>query len=298
MTSTLRGGTILSLIDRLLIEFDELEKVILDLFDHSEIRYFNKQARSGTIMVAPEYFWDHLTDEGKYIQGQAINKYHNLFHYLELLFDKAPPDIKRDLDRLHTNMTVWIERNRMNFALPSNVNEAKGIISAEISKYKKLLIWFKKYSTSTNIFIPDSNAFIKNNQFETYGNSLGIKEYSIFFIPSVLEELDQLKTIHRDDNFRRKVMSRINQLKGYRSQGSLHEGIIIHKTITVKMIAVEPDFDNTLNWLSPSNMDDRIIASSFRIQVDNPSSIVILVTSDLNLQNKAEMAKLPFIETP
>lgn len=34
------------------------------------------------------------------------------------------------------------------------------------------------------------------------------------------------------------------------------------------------------------------------IQRDNPSSSIILVTSDINLQNKAEMFDMPYAETP
>jgi predicted ribonuclease YlaK len=64
------------------------------------------------------------------------------------------------------------------------------------------------------------------------------------------------------------------------------------------MIATEPNFDNTLEWLHSENVDDQIIASVLEIQKENPSSAVIITTSDINLQNKAEMANLPFAETP
>ena len=71
-----------------------------------------------------------------------------------------------------------------------------------------------------------------------------------------------------------------------------------YKSITIKMVAKEPAFERTLSWLQKDNNDDRIIASSIEYQIDNPSHKVFLVTSDINLQNKAEMAKLPFFETP
>ena len=117
-------------------------------------------------------------------------------------------------------------------------------------------------------------------------------------MPTVLSELDKLKIVHRDDNFRKKVESVINRIKGYRTQGSLLNGVAVYKTIVIKMIAKEPNFNNTLSWLDKNNNDDRFIASVIEYQVDNPSHRVFLVTSDINLQNKAEMAKLPFFETP
>lgn len=62
------------------------------------------------------------------------------------------------------------------------------------------------------------------------------------------------------------------------------------------MVASEPNFDKTLSWLDRDNNDDRIIASALEIQRDNPSSAVCLVTSDINLQNKTEMARLSYID--
>jgi len=76
------------------------------------------------------------------------------------------------------------------------------------------------------------------------------------------------------------------------------KGVTVNKTVTVKMVAAEPNFDNTLKWLHCDNIDDQIIASVLEIQKGNPSSIVIITTSDINLQNKAEMANLPYAETP
>jgi len=72
--------------------------------------------------------------------------------------------------------------------------------------------------------------------------------------------------------------------------------VTVEKTIKLKMVASEPNFDRTLSWLDRENNDDRIIASALEIQRDNPSSAVCLVTSDINLQNKIEMARLTYID--
>lgn len=121
---------------------------------------------------------------------------------------------------------------------------------------------------------------------------------TIVLFPTVLTELDKLKIVHRDAEFRQKIISIINRIKGLRSQGRLLDGVIVHKSILIKMVATEPDFEHTLHWLDNGNSDDRIIASALEIQVRNPSDTVILVSSDINLQNKAEMANLPYLEPP
>ena len=56
------------------------------------------------------------------------------------------------------------------------------------------------------------------------------------------------------------------------------------------------DFDAWI-WLDPSNADDRLMATFIEVMRRNPRSAVVLVTRDLNLQNKMEFARLPFIES-
>jgi len=63
-------------------------------------------------------------------------------------------------------------------------------------------------------------------------------------------------------------------------------------------IAVEPDFNKTLPWLDSSSADDRLLASFFDVVRRFPHSPVTLVSRDINLQNKAEFATLPFVEPP
>jgi hypothetical protein len=64
------------------------------------------------------------------------------------------------------------------------------------------------------------------------------------------------------------------------------------------MTAVEPDFDNTLPWLVAGVPDDRLIASVVEIMRDHPHSPVTVVTRDINVQNKARFARIPYAEPP
>ena len=95
----------------------------------------------------------------------------------------------------------------------------------------------------------------------------------------------------------KKVKSVISRLKGYRKQGNILDGVTVEKTITLKMVATEPDFSNTLNWLDSNNNDDRIIANALELQINRPSDNVIFVSSDINFQNKAELANLTIFDT-
>ena len=55
---------------------------------------------------------------------------------------------------------------------------------------------------------------------------------------------------------------------------------------------------DVLPWLDPASPDDRLLASCVEIMRLHPRSTVMLVTGDINLQNKAEFALVPFLEPP
>lgn len=108
-----------------------------------------------------------------------------------------------------------------------------------------------------------------------------------------------LKVNHRDVNVRDKAERLIRQIKEYRRRGSLMEGVPLQGGVsTVFAIPIEPKVEQSLPWLDPANADDRFLASALEIMRSRPRSPVALVTRDLNLQNKAEFARFPFIEPP
>ena len=57
-----------------------------------------------------------------------------------------------------------------------------------------------------------------------------------------------------------------------------------------------PSFENMPDFLDKSHNDDKIIMNILNIQRRFPSSVVILVTKDINMQNKAEYAMVNCID--
>ena len=118
-------------------------------------------------------------------------------------------------------------------------------------------------------------------------------------MPAVLSELDELKINHRNEAVREKTKSLINKFKEYRRRGRLSDGVVLVNDVsTIMSLAIEPDFNNTLPWLSPDNNDDRLLCAIVEVMRSHPRSLVIIITADINLQNKAEFARLPFVEPP
>jgi len=63
-------------------------------------------------------------------------------------------------------------------------------------------------------------------------------------------------------------------------------------------IATEPSVETTLPWLDLENNDDRFLAAVIEVMRNRPRSPVIIISRDINLQNKAEFARVPFVEPP
>jgi hypothetical protein len=82
-------------------------------------------------------------------------------------------------------------------------------------------------------------------------------------------------------------------------RGDIRTGVTLRRDRSVvRLTAPEPDFERTLSWLDPTSKDDRLLASVLEVLREHPHSPVILVTRDVNMQNKASHAGIPFIEPP
>jgi predicted ribonuclease YlaK len=98
---------------------------------------------------------------------------------------------------------------------------------------------------------------------------------------------------------RKKAQGLVRQIKGYRRRGRLTEGVPLVRGVSeVVGIATEPNMSQALPWLVATNADDRFLASTLKIMRQRPQSPVTVVTADVNMQNKAEYARISFVEPP
>jgi len=126
-----------------------------------------------------------------------------------------------------------------------------------------------------------------------------ISSFKIALTPIIIEELDKLKVNHNNQKVKSKSKKIINKIKEYRRRGKLTDGVkIVNNKIELYAVAKEPNLEKSLSWLDKDNNDDIFIASTIEIIRENLNSVVILVTADLNLQNKCEFANIPFLEPP
>ncbi|MBL7706839.1 MAG: hypothetical protein JNM21_14930 [Taibaiella sp.] len=280
-------------IEHLLNQLDTIKESMFELLDKAK---FQKHGDNGSsiISIAPANRWGNPTKEEEILQIKLIKSFKRWREAFLFFTEDLPENSKRKIEKTNNLIISWIEK-KQDYGVPGSVLSAKTRFEDEISIFYDTLKSFAEGNRAT-ILIPDTNALIQQLEPIYYKLFSETDAFTIIYLPTVLSELDELKIKSSKPEFQTKVKAVIKRLKGYRQQGDVLEGVITDRSITHKMIAVEPNFERTLSWLKKDNNDDKIIASVLEIQRENPSAIVKLVTSDMNLQNKAAMAGLPYCD--
>ncbi len=279
---------------RLQSNLDTLTDRLADLIRESPIEYFNRYSRD-VVVIVPEYYWGEATSEQLNDQLAIKRDYEQWFDIFKSVFAKATDDLNRRIDEADSRLRKWIELgSNWSISKDRSANEEK--LRADVQLFYELLAILDTTEEAETILIPDTNAIVSEPAPINYKSLASKSTYVFLLLPAVLAELDALKVNHRNPDFRNKVDKVITRIKGWRKQGRLREGVTEHRTITVKAIACEPQMESTLSWLDKSNRDDRIIASVLEVQSNQPNARVVLVTGDINLSNKADVARIETAE--
>lgn len=270
---------------------ESLSELILG---HSKIRRWHNPRSSVFVTLTP-FRWEPLSQEGTQLQSKVLQDYRYFCDLMEVLLVEQPEQVKRDFEK-SVKRTRDIIAQLATFLESSE--EAHEKVRDDIDFQVSLIDRLYDPSGGVHILVPDTNALLYNPDLEKWGFSK-IPKFTIVLTPTVLSELDEHKINHRNEDVRKKADGLIRRIKDYRRRGPLSEGVPIKKgKITLMSVAKEPDFSRTLPWLDSSNLDDRYLASFLEVMFMFPGSVTALVTRDINLQNKAEFARLPFLEPP
>jgi len=287
-----------SSVQRLQKQLEVIEQKMMDLLDASVIDHFCDDPYSSFAVIAPPHSWGSTDEKQKRLQMEVLKLYKPWIEQVRLLFSGAPDEVSKEIEDADSFVIRWVERKDISWGVPASIEKAKSFFSQQIKPFIDLLQMLESPEQRRIIIVPDTNSLIMCPNFATYHKVAGQPEFTLVIMPTVLSELDNLKVTGRDQEFRNKVKSIITRIKGLRAQGSLLQGVTVNKTVTVRMEAREPDFEQTLSWLEQANNDDKLVASILELQRQEPSAVIILSTGDINLQNKAEMAYVPFVEPP
>jgi len=274
----------------------EIESEIGKLQSCTTISEFRNDPNSMVFVVAPPYHWDPLPLSERRFQAEILGRYTQWSELLFRCYASHSGDLRQELAEVDKYFREAIELNG-GWNVSGTHQENREALTKKLTLYRSLLNT-PHNSSGRVVVVPDTNALLAVADPTAYRDVSGCDQFDFVLIPTVLSELDQIKMSRRDKDLGERAQKVIQRLKGYRAQGSVRDGVTVDRTITVRMIPTEPRMAQLPSWLDPQRADDRILGSALEIQFSDLSAAVLLVTNDLNLQNKAEMAFLPWAEPP
>jgi hypothetical protein len=281
---------------RLTEELANIEAAIVELWRKSGIEEFRNDPYNGVVFITHQYYWKTLAPEHRDAQAKLIAKYRHWCELFNRCYAQHGSDVQRDIRETNDYATSAIEL-QTGWSTEATMDQNAAYLAKKLAVFRQLLV-----HTATNapefVLVPDTNALLISADPAHYADVVSSKTFRFVIAPTVLAELDELKRLRAAQSVGVKAEKAIRVIKGWRKQGSVLEGVTVSKTITVQMIPTEPRMPDLPSWLDAENKDDRIIGTVLEIQCAQPAAVIILVTDDMNLQNKAEMSFLPWAEPP
>jgi len=185
--------------------------------------------------------------------------------------------INQDKESPHRGIEEWLSR-------------CKGALKEQVRALSEAAFG----PTIGRVVVPDTMAIIQLPRLSVL--QFPKEDTLVVLVPTVLRELDRHKVGSRSPALGAKARKAIRRIKEYRRRGNLLHGVPDSKRVRVGAVATEPAAPQYLSWLDPLHDDDRLIASTLHVAALNFSSPVFLLTSDVNLQNKATFAALAALD--
>jgi len=280
--------------ERIKKHFSNVVSDLRALLQELNIRFVDHRI-PGVAVVAPNYYWNQCSPQQENIRIGLKREYERFFEMLNLMLRQAPNDILYKFNAYDKRVRDFIELSS-SWSLSENMEDNLNLFDATCEEMKGILDIFHQKDNGDTLLIPDTNSLLINCDPIAYRKLINQDQFTFLLLPTVISELDKLKINHRNPDVKDKAKKVIKRIKGWRAQGTLSSGIKVDKTIIVKALYKEPDMGNTLSWLDSNVQDDRIIANVLSIQAESPSSVVYLITSDINLQNKADAVFITTME--
>jgi hypothetical protein len=251
----------------------------------------------GIVVINPDgnRSWAELDIEGRRIQDRVMEDYRQYRDLVQVLTRSLPADGLSEFKQADDQVTKHVEQQRSTWC--ESVPEAKAKTLEAVDALQALLERLYSVEGET-IIVPDTNALLLAPTLDQWAFDW-CERFTIVFTPTVLSELDELKIAHKNPDVRAKAEKMIRQIKELGRRGDLRTGVpVVTGKITARSVAVEPKVSDSLPWLDAANNDDRFLASAVELIRRNVRAIVVIVTADINLQNKSGHARIPVVEPP
>ena len=283
---------------RVLSAVADLKSAVEGLLEQAAVRYqpAHRNDPYSNIFVVDwdRWYWEPLDVAGRQRQSLALSLLQPLGASLSVLTSGEASAVQDEIATVLKKVGDVLEQTGES---GGPVERAFAEVFTALDTLPNLLAGLHADAAGECIVVPDTNALLYCPRLDAWSFP-DVKRFVMVCVPAVLAELDKLKVIGRD-TVRPKAESVIRQIKDLRRRGSLAAGVVLRANISrFRTTATEPDFDKALPWLDRTNDDDRIIAHTYEVMRQHSRSPVLLVTRDINLQNKADKAMIPTAEPP
>ncbi|MBI3411412.1 MAG: hypothetical protein HY040_24050 [Planctomycetes bacterium] len=247
------------------------------------------------VILGPSHFWADLSVEAQRLQTKILNDYKKYRDLIRVLIRGLTDESQRAFKEANDLILRLVEQDYATWC--ETKQEATEQTLAAFDRIQSVVD--RLYSPDgVSLVVSDTNALVANPNLDHWRFGW-CDSFTIVFTPIVLAELDELKISHKNASVREKAESVIRRIKELARRGELDCGVpVLRNTIMARSVAVEPNMSETLPWLDATNNDDRFLASVIEIIRENVRSTVTIVTGDVNLQNKARFARIPYCEPP
>ncbi len=141
------------------------------------------------------------------------------------------------------------------------------------------------------MIFPDTNALYWNTALDSW-RSPTAEQFLVVLTPIVIEEIDRHKVHSTNPAIKRKAERLIRQISEYRRRSPLVKGSVLAKGVSkILALPVESNPQKFFPWLAYS-ADNLFLGNAMEIMKTNSRAPAVMVTRDVNLQTKIEMAGL------
>ncbi len=253
---------------------------------------------SGVVIVGfPTHRWGPIENEGRALKADLGRRHARFSELVEAILLDAAESKRKKLAGDEKVVGEAIEQDRGTYT--GSTEQVYERAAKSIDERVALVAALFDPEPGQPVLVPDANAIVWNHHLDEWEFD-GAPHFTVVLTSTLLSELDDLKMQHRNERVRESAESAIKQIKEFMGRGDIHgAGVTLRRDrSTVRMTAREPDMTKTLRWLDPTSKDDRLLASVLEVVREHPHSPVVLVTRDVNMQNKATNAGIALVEPP
>ena len=251
---------------------------------------------SRVVFVGPPYSFPDPSIDEKRLQTRLGDSRRHFFALVRAILRDQPDGVLSQVDESETTIRDVIEQEYLVWY--STTGQACEAAQRAVAEVLEAVTHLHDPTEGSVVLVPDTNALIESPALQDWAFD-DAPRFEVLLVPLLLSELDSLKSSHRSPEVREKAQAVIRQIKEYARRGRLADGVIVVRDcISLRSLAAEPRVNETLPWLDPAVPDDRIMASTIEVMRLHSRSTVAIVTADINLQNKAAFAGVPFLEPP